>query len=69
MLVESFVDFQIPEDLTEYGPLSTAQKKKILGLNAAKMYDIPVPAELQLPDADETATGPRQPESADLAMA
>jgi predicted TIM-barrel fold metal-dependent hydrolase len=68
-LVESFVDFQIPEDLTEYGPLTVAQKKKVLGLNAAKMYDIPVPAELQLPDADETATGPRQPESADMAMA
>jgi uncharacterized protein len=55
--------------MTEYGPLTTAQKKKVLGLNAAKMYDIPVPAELQLPDAAEPATGPRQPESADLAMA
>jgi len=68
-LVERFVDFQIPEDMTEYGPLSTAQKKKVLGLNAAKMYGIPVPAELQLPDAVETATGPREPGSADLAMA
>ena len=58
-LIERFVDFQIPEDMTEYPPLTTAQKKKILGLNAAKLYDIPVPAELQLPDADETATGPR----------
>jgi predicted TIM-barrel fold metal-dependent hydrolase len=66
-LVESFVDFSIPEDLTEYAPITTAQKKKILGLNAAKMYDIPVPAHLQLPDADETLTGPRQPERADLA--
>jgi predicted TIM-barrel fold metal-dependent hydrolase len=66
-LIERFVDFQIPEDMTEYAPLTTAQKKKILGLNAAKMYDIPVPAELQLPDADETKTGPRQPERADLA--
>ena len=54
-LVESFVDFQIPDDLGEYAPITTEQKKKILGLNAAKMYDIPVPAELQLPDADETA--------------
>ena len=66
-LVERFVDFQIPEDMAEYAPITTAQKKKILGLNAAKMYDIPVPAELQLPDADETKTGPRQPERADLA--
>jgi len=30
------------------------------------MYDIEVPAELRLPDADETATGPRQPDAADV---
>jgi len=68
-LVESFVDFQIPEDMTEYGQLTTAQKKKVLGLNAAKMYGLKVPAECQLPDADETATGPREPQRADLAGA
>jgi Predicted metal-dependent hydrolase of the TIM-barrel fold len=66
-LVERFVDFQIPEDMTEYSPLTTALKKKVLGLNAAKLYDLPVPAELQLPDADEAATGPREPAAADLA--
>ncbi|WP_030829278.1 amidohydrolase family protein [Streptomyces hygroscopicus] len=45
-LVESFVDFQIPEDMRgEYPPITVAQKKKILGLNAAAMYDIEVPAE------------------------
>ena len=66
-LIERFVDFQIPEDMTEYAPLTAAQKKKVLGLNAAAMYDIPVPAELQLPGAGEPATGPRQPERADLA--
>src|ERR671927_422969 len=66
-LVERFVDFQIPEDMTEYAPLTTALKKKVLGLNAAKLYDLPVPAHLQLPDADETATGPREPAAADLA--
>lgn len=54
-LVEKFVDFQIPEDMTEYAPLTTAQKKKILGLNAAAMYDIPVPAELQLPREEPQA--------------
>jgi predicted TIM-barrel fold metal-dependent hydrolase len=68
-LIERFVDFQIPEDMTEYAPLTTAQKKKILGLNAAAMYDIPVPAQLQLPPAGEPATGPRQPEAADLGAA
>ena len=29
------------------------------------MYDIEVPAELRLPEADETETGPRQPDAAD----
>ena len=66
-LVKMFVDFEIPEDMTEYAPISTTARKKILGLNAAKLYDIPVPAELRLPDADETETGPRQPAAPDLA--
>jgi predicted TIM-barrel fold metal-dependent hydrolase len=48
-LIERFVDFQIPADLTEYAPLTTAQKKKILGLNAAALYDLDVPEELRLP--------------------
>jgi predicted TIM-barrel fold metal-dependent hydrolase len=65
-LIEKFVDFQIPEDLAEYAPLTSAQKKKILGLNAAKLYGIPVPAHLQLADAGETETGPREPAAADL---
>ena len=46
----------MPDDdqFTDYAKLTTATKKKILGLNAAKLYDIPVPAELQLPTtADE----------------
>ena len=29
--------------------MNTASKKKIMGLNAAKLYDIEVPAEYQLP--------------------
>jgi oligoendopeptidase F len=49
------VDFQIPEELSEYAPLTLEQKKKILGLNAAAMYDIPVPAELQLPREEPQA--------------
>jgi predicted TIM-barrel fold metal-dependent hydrolase len=63
-LVEAFVDFQIPDDLGEYPAITTEQKKKILGLNAAKMYDIAVPAELQLRAADETAVGPRGADNA-----
>jgi hypothetical protein len=30
------------------------------------MYDLEVPVELRLPEADETETGPRQPEAADV---
>jgi predicted TIM-barrel fold metal-dependent hydrolase len=48
-LVEKFVDFQIPEDMqSELGTISPDQKAKILGLNAAKLYDIEVPAGMQL---------------------
>ena len=42
-LVEKFVDFQIPADMDEYAPLTTEVKRKILGLNAARLYDLPVP--------------------------
>lgn len=54
-LVERFVDFQIPADLTEYAPISTDQKKKILGLNAAALYDLDVPHELRLPTEADRA--------------
>jgi hypothetical protein len=47
-LIEKFVDFQIPADMTDYAPITVEQKKKILGLNAAKLYDIAVPADLQV---------------------
>lgn len=65
-LIEKFVDFEIPEDMTEYAPLTTTAKKKILGLNAAKMYDLTVPAELRLADGEvgevglEVAAGARE---------
>jgi uncharacterized protein len=54
--IEGLVDYQIPDDdaFTDYPKLTTATKKKILGLNAARLYDIDVPAECQLPTtADE----------------
>ena len=52
-LIEKFVDFQMPEDMMdEYGPITVAQKKKILGLNAAALYPhIEVPEHLRLPAA------------------
>src|SRR5919106_3493062 len=46
-LVEKFVDFEIPEDLLgEYAPLTPDVKRKILGLNAAALYDIEIPADV-----------------------
>jgi predicted TIM-barrel fold metal-dependent hydrolase len=46
-LIEKFVDFQIPDELKgEYGELTIAAKRQILGLNAARLYDIEVPPEL-----------------------
>jgi hypothetical protein len=49
--IEGFVDWQMPDDdeLSDYQKLTTAGKKKILGLNAAKLYDIKVPAEFLVP--------------------
>ena len=50
-LVEMFVDFQIPEDMqSEYGVLTPDIKRKILGLNAAKLYGIEVPEDMQIKD-------------------
>ena len=37
------------EEFADYPRLGVAGKKKILGLNAAKLYDIEVPAEFRLP--------------------
>ncbi len=51
--IEGFVDWDYPSDeFSDYPRVNTNTKKKILGLNAAKLYDIEVPAEFQL-DGDE----------------
>ena len=49
-IVEKFVDFRLPDDIAkETGvTLGTDQKKKILGLNAARLYDVDVPVALRL---------------------
>lgn len=65
-LIEKFVDFQIPEDMQgEYAPITALQKQKILGLNAAALYDIDVPANLRLAEPAgqegvEVAAGARE---------
>ncbi|MDT7743236.1 MAG: uncharacterized protein QOE59_2314, partial [Actinomycetota bacterium] len=43
------VDWDYPsEEFSDYPRLGVEGKKKILGLNAAKLYDIDVPAEYQV---------------------
>jgi predicted TIM-barrel fold metal-dependent hydrolase len=46
-IIEMFMDFELPEDLKkEYGvDLDLETKRKILGLNAARLYNITVPEE------------------------
>jgi predicted TIM-barrel fold metal-dependent hydrolase len=58
--VEGFVDWEFPDDpaFADYPRLSIEGKKKILGLNAARLYGIDVPAEAQ------PATGARLVEGA-----
>jgi len=48
--VEGFVDWQMPDDdeFGDYSKLTVTQKKKILGLNAARLYDLKVPGELDV---------------------
>jgi len=55
--VEMLVDWDYPEgnEFDDFPRLSTEGKKKILGLNAARLYDIEVPEELRLPAADTEA--------------
>jgi uncharacterized protein len=53
-LIERFVDFQIPEDMqSEYGTLTADVKRKILGINAARLYDLDVPDEVPVPPVDD----------------
>jgi predicted TIM-barrel fold metal-dependent hydrolase len=49
--VEGLAAWQMPEDeaFTDFPRPTVATKKKILGLNAARLYGIEVPEELQLP--------------------
>ena len=43
------MDFAIPEDMvSEYGQLTPDTKRKILGLNAARLYNLDVPASVSV---------------------
>ena len=52
------------EEFSDYPRVTTATRKKILGLNAAKLYDIEVPVEFQLPA--EAGAVPGLPDAATL---
>ena len=64
--VEGFADWEMPDDreYDDYPRLGVEGKKKILGLNAAKLYGVEVPEELRLPvPADEPASRRARSES------
>ncbi len=45
----------MPEDLAdEYPAATTEAKKKILGLNAARLYDIDVPQDLRIKEEGDS---------------
>jgi uncharacterized protein len=51
--LDGFIDWNYPDqEYSDYPAVTTATKKKILGLNAAKLYGIEVPPELRLPDEE-----------------
>ena len=58
--VEGFVDWDFPDDVAydDYPRLGVEGKKKILGLNAAKLYGIEVPAEFQVAASPRRRTTP-----------
>jgi uncharacterized protein len=65
-IIDMFLDYQYPDDYaSEYPELTTDVKRKILGLNAARLYNLDVPADLQLPDEQlegfDTSTRPPVP--------
>ena len=51
--IDGFLDWDYPagDEYSDYPRLDDAGKRKILGLNAAKLYGIDVPAEFQVPGA------------------
>jgi predicted TIM-barrel fold metal-dependent hydrolase len=49
--VEGLVDWDYPDDtFSDFPRWTTASKKKVLGLNAARLYDVEVPEALRLPE-------------------
>ena len=63
--IEGLVDWEMPDEdaYSDFPRLDVEGKKKILGLNAAKLYDVEVPEELQIA---EPATSRAAQEDAQL---
>jgi predicted TIM-barrel fold metal-dependent hydrolase len=62
--IEGFVAWDYPDDqFSDFPAVTTTAKKKILGLNAARLYGIDVPEEFQLPSE---AGAPAAPDDAQL---
>jgi predicted TIM-barrel fold metal-dependent hydrolase len=61
--IDGLLEWEMPDrpEYADFPRLDENGKRKILGLNAAKLYGVEVPAELQIPDA---AGEPAAPESA-----
>ena len=55
--IEGFLNWEMPDEpqFADYPRLDTNGKRKILGLNAAKLYGVEVPAEFQVPGAADPA--------------
>jgi predicted TIM-barrel fold metal-dependent hydrolase len=62
--IDGFLDWDYPDDdYSDYPRVSDATRRKILGLNAAKLYGIDVPPQFRLPDE---AGAPAEKEDAQL---
>jgi hypothetical protein len=50
--IDGFLDWEMPDDAaySDYPRLDTNGKRKILGLNAAKLYGVDVPEEFRVPE-------------------
>ncbi len=58
--VEGFAAWNMPEgeEFSDYSPLTPRAKKKIFGLNAARLYDLDVPTTLRIPEGEPGALAP-----------
>jgi uncharacterized protein len=63
-IIEKFMDLELPADLAaETGPLTPEAKRKILGENAARLYNINIgePKRFGLPVSEKEAAGAAAP--------